>query len=335
MKRLLSLGWLTLVMLAVRRYIAMRPALAAVPPDFRHPVLPFLAGVQGPRALPFIRWCLRIPTRPGPGVAITTQTVYGPTASTVRLRIISPVDDGSATRPRPAVLHLHGGGMITGSPQFETAGSARMVRELGVVVVSPYYRLAPEHPFPAALDDCMAALHWMRRNHHQLGIDPDRIGVVGASSGGGLAAAIAQRAHDEGVTLRAQVLIYPMIDDRTTLRNQDSVGRGQFLWTQKANMFAWTAYLGRPPRLSDAPPYAAPARRQTLSGLAPAWIGVGDLDLFHDEAVDYAQRLSACGVATELVDVPGMYHGADGLARKHIAMQAFHQSSATHLRKYL
>jgi acetyl esterase/lipase len=149
-----------------------------------------------------------------------------------------------------------------------------------------------------------------------------------------LSAAVAQRAYDEGLTLRAQVLIYPMLDDRTAVR-ENVAGRGQFVWTPRDNLFGWTAYLGRPPRLSDAPPYASPARRQDLSGLAPAWIGVGDRDLFHEEAVDYAQRLSACGVATELVDVAGMYHGADGLAGKLPVMQAFRRSSEQHLRKYL
>ena len=106
----------------------------------------------------------------------------------------------------------------------------------------------------------MAALRWMRDNADELGIDPDRIAVTGSSAGGGLSAAVAQRAHDEGIALRAQALVYPMIDDRTALRD-DHGGRGRFLWTHASNRFGWTAYLGREPRMSDAPEYAAPARR--------------------------------------------------------------------------
>jgi acetyl esterase/lipase len=115
----------------------------------------------------------------------------------------------------------------------------------------------------------------------------------------------------------------------------DHNGRGRFLWTPESNRFGWTAYLGRSPQESQAPQYAAPARRESLSGLAPAWIGVGDLDLFYDESVDYAKRLRADGVTCELVTVPGMYHGADGLAVKVPAMQDFRSSLTDHLRRHL
>lgn len=144
---------------------------------------------------------------------------------------------------------------------------------------------------------------------------------------------MAQRAHDEGITLRAQVLVYPMLDDRSALR--DHGVRGRFLWTPGSNRFGWASYLGREPRESDAPEYAAPARREDLSGLAPAWVGVGDLDLLYDESIDYARRLQAAGVPCELVTVPGMYHGADGLAMKAPAMREFRRSSLDHLRMHL
>ena len=221
-----------------------------------------------------------------------------------------------------------------GTPQFEAFESGRLARELDAVVVSPDYRLAPEHPFPAALDDCMAALRWMRDRADELGIDADRIAVAGSSAGGGLSAAVAQRSTDEGIGLRAQVLVYPMMDDRTALRD-DHGGRGQFMWTPASSRWAWTAYLGREPQESGAPEYAAPARRTDLSGLPPAWLGVGDLDILYDEGVAYAERLKAHGVPCELVAVPGMYHGADGIKPKVPAMRAFRQGMAEHLRKYL
>jgi acetyl esterase/lipase len=180
----------------------------------------------------------------------------------------------------------------------------------------------------------MAVLRWMREHADELGIDPDRIAVVGASAGGGLSAAVAQRSHDEGIPLRAQVLVYPMLDDRTALR-VDHDGRGRFGWTPASNRFGWSAYLGREPRLTDAPEYAAPARREDLTGLAPAWIGVGDLDLFYDEDVEYAERLTASGVPCRLVTVAGMYHAADGIKPKASVLQEFNAGVVEHLHNYL
>jgi acetyl esterase/lipase len=224
--------------------------------------------------------------------------------------------------------------VVVGSPQFEGFLTGQVARELGVVVVSPAYRLAPEHPFPAALDDCMATLLWMRANADEIGINPDRIAVGGASAGGGLSAAVAQRSHDEGIPLRAQVLVYPNLDDRTVLR-EDHGGRGRFMWTPASSRFGWTSYLGREPRLSDAPEYAAPARRSELSGLPPAWIGVGDLDLLYDEDVAYAERLRECGVPCALITVSGMYHAADAIAPKAPSMLDFRRSMLDHLKSHL
>lgn len=279
------------------------------------------------KTLPVIRLAYRVRTPPGPGVNVVTRTVGQPAT---RVLVVTP--DGHRTN-RPAVLTLHGGGMIVGSPQLELGTHGRLARELGAVVVSPDYRLAPENPFPAALDDCMARLQWMRQNADDLGIDVDRIAVVGRSAGGGLAAAVAQRSHDEGFTLRAQGLMYPMLDDRTVLKDDDE-GRGRLVWTPGSNRFAWTAYLGREPRRSDAPPYAAPAR-DDLSGLPPAWIGVGDLDLYYAEDVAYTERLRASGVQCELVTVPRMYHAADGFAQKAPLMDEFIQKLIDHLRAHL
>jgi acetyl esterase/lipase len=314
--------------LAARRYLSMRDALAAVPADMRSPVLPFVSGTISRRMLPLYRLQSRVRTPSGRGVTVAKRYVGD---SAIPVLLTTPIE---GRRPRPGVLWIHGGGYILGSPQMEAFGTGRLARDLGVVTVSPDYRLAPEHSFPAALDDCMATLQWMRAHADELGIDQDRIAVVGASAGGGLSAAVAQRSHDEGIPLRAQVLAYPMLDDRTALC-EDHEGRGRFLWTSSSNLFGWTAYLGREPRMSDAPEYAAPARRTDLTGLPPAWVGVGELDLLYDEDVDYAEKLRASGVPCALVTVPGMYHGADGLAPKARSMQDFRRGMTDHLRTHL
>ncbi len=328
MRRLLAAAAVGAFALAARRYLAVRGDLARVPREFRSPLLPFLAADTTAGSLPRARMVYgRFRTLSGRGVAVTEARV-GPAA--VRVTVTTPKDGAG---PRPGVLYIHGGGLILGSPQAEAIASGQAARQLGAVVASPDYRLAPEHPYPAALDDCMAALYWMRDNADRLGIDPDRIAVTGSSAGGGLSAAVAQRAHDEGITLRAQVLVYPMLDDRSALR--DHGVRGRFMWTPASNRFGWTSYLGREPRESDAPEYAAAGRREDLSGLAPTWVGVGDLDLFYDESVDYARRLQAAGVPCELVTVPGMYHGADWLAMRAPAMQAFRRGALEFLRTRL
>ncbi len=314
--------------LAVRRYTALRRSLSAVDPELRSPLMVALAMPFNRLTLPFVRMGYRPSSSPGPGV---TQTTHHVDDGRVRVLVFAPTERSA---PRPAVLWIHGGGLCAGTPQLEAQLAGRLVRDVGAVVVSPEYRLAPENPFPAALDDCMATLKWVAKYADEIGIDPDRIAVHGVSSGGGLAAAVAQRAFDEGIPPRAQALVSPMLDDRTALRD-DQPAPGELTWSRSSNRFAWTAYLGREPRLSDAPEYAAPARRKDVAGLPPAWIGVGDLELFYDENVGYAERLTAAGVPCELVTVPGMYHAANGLAQKALSMQNFHASMVEHLRTYL
>ncbi|OBK64126.1 alpha/beta hydrolase [Mycobacterium sp. 1165178.9] len=329
MKKVAALAGLGASVFVGRRYLAMRDAIADVDPELRSPLLPLLPGSTNARTLPLVRKVFRLSLKPGEGVTVTERRIAGDPA--VRVLVTTPAEHDA---PRPAVLWIHSGGMILGSPQFEAPFSGRLARELGAVVVSPDYRLAPEHPFPAALDDCMAVLRWMLASADELGIDPQRIAVAGGSAGGGLSAAVAQRSHDERIPLRAQVLIYPILDDRTALC-EDHDRRGRFMWTPAASKFAWTAYLGRQPRMSDAPEYAAPARRTDLAGLPPAWIGAGDLDLLHEESVRYAEQLKACGVPCELVTVPKMYHGADLIASKAASMQEFSRSYVGYLRTYL
>jgi len=324
--KLLGTAGLALAAGATRRYWAMREDLAAVAPELRSPVLPYVSVDYTPRTLPFIRPLYRIKTPVGRGVRVTTKHI-----STVRTLVTTP---DVFLRPGPGILSLHAGGTIVGSPQLESTTHGRLARDLRAVVVSPDYRMSPEHPFPASLDDCMTALYWMRANADELGIDPDRIAVTGASAGGGLAAAVAQRSLDEGIALRAQGLVYPMLDDRTVLRD-DFDGRGRFVWTPGSNRFAWTSYLGHAPGTAEPPPYAVPARRPDLSGLPPAWVGVGELDLFYDEDVEYAERLRTAGVECELVTVPGMYHAADGFAPKAPMVERFQRSLTDFLRRHL
>lgn len=176
--------------------------------------------------------------------------------------------------PTPGVLWIHGGGLVTGAPEQNHLTCLRIAKEAGARVVNLNYRFAPEHPFPAGFNDCFHAFTWMHELASDLGIDPHRLAVAGESAGGGLATAVAQKAADQGLPVKFQMLVYPMLDDRTTLRHVDP-RRGQFVWTRASNAFGWSAYLGREPRMDHAPEYAAPARRENLEGLAPrgsAWV---------------------------------------------------------------
>jgi acetyl esterase/lipase len=287
-----------------RRLRRRRAELAPVVADLHHPILYAIPSITSDRSLRVARAIGGL-SRRAPIHATGDVTAAG-----VRVLVY---DAPERPRPSGALLWIHGGGMIFGVAEQSDALCTRFAREAGVLVISVDYRLAPEDPFPAGLDDCMRALAWLHAEADALGIDPDRIAVGGDSAGGGLAAAVAQRAHDEGGPAVAfQLLEYPMIDDRTVLRT-DPHG-GVYFWSPASNRYAWTAYLGRPPTPDAPPPYAAPARREDLAGLPPAWVGVGDLDLFCDEDVDYASRLRAAGVDCHLEVVPGMWHGADSLA---------------------
>jgi acetyl esterase/lipase len=234
--------------------------------------------------------------------------------------------------PRAAVLWFHGGGLILGRPEQDDARCAELVRALGVAVVVPRYRLAPEHPFPAALDDGLAAWRWL---HDHLDLPRGAVAVGGESAGGGLAAALAQRLRDLGGPQPAcQVLVYPMLDDRTAAdRGLD--GGGHVLWNNHSNRTGWSAYLGGPPGAPTVPRYASPARRSDLGGLPPAWIGVGTLDLFLAEDRDYARRLTAAGVPCDLDEVPGAVHGFLGLAPGAPISRAATRAQVAFLRRHL
>jgi acetyl esterase/lipase len=257
---------------------------------------------------------------PGPG----TQDV---------LDVIT-VEPANRRGPTGAVLWLHGGGFVMGGPESELAAAGKLARELGAIVALPRYSLAPEDPFPAALDDCLAALRWLHSEASDLGIDRNRMALLGISAGGGLAAALAQRNRDSAqLPIAAQVLVYPMLDDRTVLRKDDE-DRGRLVWTARSNRFAWRSYLGGPPGHRGLRPWAVPGRCDNLDGLPPAWIGVGDLDLFYEEDVEYAHRLAAAGVDVELHVAPGMYHAADKFAPESAeSLRGFRQSQVEALRR--
>ena len=233
----------------------------------------------------------------------------------------------------PALLWIHGGYVI-GNAAMATAGCEQFAHDLNALVVSVDHRLAPENPFPAGLDDCFAALVWLLSHADDLGIDPARLAIGGDSAGGGLAAALAQRAFDAGIPLALQLLRYPMLDDRTCL-HKPRKGVGELTWTPAFNRFGWASYLGHPPGAAAAAPYAVPARRTNLTGLAPAWIGVGTADLFHDEDVAYAERLRRAGVPVTLEIVEGLYHAADVAAPDAPQSRRFYASQRDALRAAL
>jgi acetyl esterase/lipase len=249
----------------------------------------------------------------------------------VAVRVYTPAD---REVPAPAVLYVHGGGYVVGTAESDDGKCAEMARSLGAVVVSVDYRLAPEHPFPAAHEDCLRALSWVHAAHDSLGIDPARVAVSGESAGGGLAAGLVQRAVDEGIPVCFQHLVYPMLDDRTVPR-AEADGSWHAIWTPSSNRFGWTSYLGREPGGDEPRPYAVPARRDSLAGMPPTWIGVGEVDLFHDESVEYAERLRADGVECELLVVPGMYHAAQRFAPDVPSMVEFERSGAAALARGL
>jgi acetyl esterase/lipase len=213
--------------------------------------------------------------------------------------------------------------------------SIAFARELGITVASVDYRLAPAHPAPAALQDCHAALRWLTEHAPQRGIDPTRIAIGGASAGGGLAAGVTLLVHDRGEPIPAfQLLVYPMIDDRTVNRTDHDVP-GVRMWSKKSNRYAWTSYLGHHPGDEGVSPYAAPARRDDLTGLPPTWIGVGTFDLFYDEDIRYAQRLRAAGVPCELKIIEGAFHGFDAVLPNKNVSKEFWQAQADALQKAL
>jgi len=219
------------------------------------------------------------------------------------VRIYRPVN---VAGPLPGIYYIHGGGMILGDVAGEDGSAQLLCEQVGAVVVSVEYRLAPEHPHPAPVEDCYAGLVWTAKNAAELGIDPESLAIYGASAGGGLVLGCALLARDRiGPTLRFMMPIYPMIDDQNeTPSSKEITDIG--IWDRAGNIEAWAWYLGG----QEPDQYAAPTRADDLSGLPPAFIDVGTVDLFRDEDIAFAQRLMQAGVPTELHINPGSYHSS-------------------------
>lgn len=235
-----------------------------------------------------------------------------------RVRLHRPTGHRARTG---GLLWIHGGGYVMGSARQDDNLCRRFAERLGIAVASVDYRLAPEHPYPAALEDCYSALAWLVA---QPAVDPTRVAIGGPSSGGGLAAALALLARDRReITPALQLLVYPMLDDRTT-------GGGFLMWTEGSNRFAWKCYLG-----NADPEVAVPARANDLAGLPPTWMGVGTRDLFCDEDLAYAARLKDAGVPCHVELIGGAFHGFDYIAPRAAVSRAFFDSQCAGLRSAL
>lgn len=243
------------------------------------------------------------------GVEVQSRMIPGaPGDPEVKVVIYQP--PGKSAAPRPAVLHIHGGGYVLGEAE-SFGGLCRLTAMVNdCVVVSVDYRLAPETVWPGSLHDCHAALCWLHDNAAALGADPSRIAVMGESAGGGHAVALALHVRKVGgPAIRLLLLDAPMLDDRTGTTADPHPHCGHFVWTPEKNRFGWGALLGNEPGGPDVPAEAVPARVVDLSGLPPHFISVGALDLFLEEDLEWSRRLTRAGVPVELHVIPGAYHG--------------------------
>lgn len=243
-------------------------------------------------------------------VRFEDRVIPGPDdAPDLSVRLYTPV--GAATS-RPGVVYIHGGGFCFGSVEFEHQGAMAAADAAGAVVVSVEYRLAPEHPFPAGLEDCYAALVWFASEADALGSDPGRIGAMGQSAGGGLAAGLALLARDRGgPALCYQVLGIPELDHRLATPSMQQFTDTP-MWNRPNAVMSWRCYLGERP--VEVSPYASPATAADLSGLPPAYVSTMEFDPLRDEGIEYALRLLQAGVSVELHQYPGTFHGSSLVA---------------------
>ena len=235
-----------------------------------------------------------------------TKTVH----NGVKLLILQPNNQASFDKPKPGILWIHGGGYATGMAGLVHISRAMaLVKKYGAVVISPEYRLAGKHPYPAALEDCYCALKYLKEHAVELGCNPAQIMVGGESAGGGLTAALCMYARDKGeVNIAFQMPLYPMINDRDTDSSRDNHG---ISWNTRRNHAAWKLYLRNV--TGDIPAYAAPSRRTDYTGLPPAYTFVGDREAFYCETLDYVDALKQAGIPAQMDVYPTGFHAFDML----------------------
>ncbi len=286
-----------------------------VDPDLLPLLDSFPAMTLSDEALPAIRAAIpaMLAAVPLPSLPVATSEVLIPSGDgdrTIRCLMIRPLEMSPVA---PAILHFHGGGHVLGVPEMDAPQLRRWAAELGCLVLSVDYRLAPETRFPGAMNDAYAALGWLYTEAEALGVDRERVAVSGASAGGAMAAGLALLARDRGeYAIAFQHLEQPRLDDRLP----DNPFTGEFIWTRASSAYCRAALGG------EGNPYAAPARANHLGGLPPAYIAVGGLDLFVDECLAYAARLSRAGGAVELIVYPGAFHGFKMAATAGVTIRA-------------
>ncbi|MFF0011386.1 alpha/beta hydrolase [Streptomyces sp. NPDC005374] len=267
---------------------------------------------------------------------VEDRSVPGPEgAPEISLLICRPVAPAPAGTGRPVIYHVHGGGMVLGNNRVGVDSPLAWAKELDAVVVSVEYRLAPEHPHPAPVEDVYAGLVWTAEHAEEIGGDPERIVIAGASAGGGLSAGLALLARDrKGPRAIGQLLMCPMLDDRNESPSTHQMA-GLGVWDRTANETGWTALLGELRGGPEVPAYAAPARAEDLTGLPPAFLDVGSAETFRDEVVAYASRIWQAGGVAELHVWPGGFHGFDGFAPQAALSQAARAAQLLWLRRLL
>lgn len=224
----------------------------------------------------------------------------------IRIKVYRP---SSLDMKLPCIYNIHGGGMMVGSIDNSMAQLSHLSEVLGAIVVDVNYRLAPENPYPAGVDDCYEGLVWVSNHADELNIDPSRIGLLGESAGGGLAAATALKSRDSGgPEIKFQTLIAPMLDDRNNTPSSKMCSGVWPSWPREMNILGWRALLGNIAGNDEVSPYAAPARAEYLGDLPPAYIEVGDMEVFRDEDISYAKRLMEHSIPVELHVYPGTFH---------------------------